>query len=105
MRILNQLVDAGVPFANMALADLYFNGSGVEPNLTKALSCLSAASAAGVPQCYTLMAVIAQLGNASRASDPFRAKTYLRMATERGERNPQEAFDTMVQSGGWKFIP
>lgn len=105
VRILNQLVDAGVPFANMALADLYFNGSGVEPNLTKALSCLSAASAAGVPQCYTLMAVIAQLGNASRASDPFRAKTYLRMATERGERNPQEAFDTMVQSGGWNFIP
>ena len=105
VRILNQLVDAGVSFANMALADLYFNGSGVEPDLTKALSCLSAASAAGVPQCYTLMAVIAQLGNASRASDPFRAKTYLRMAAERGERNPQEAFDTMVQSGGWKFIP
>ncbi len=105
MDILTRLVDAGVPFANMALADLYFNGTGVPADMSKALSCLAAASAAGVPQCYTLMAVIAQLGNSAKAPDPSRARIYLRMAEERGERTPREAFDTMVQTGSWRFIP
>ena len=50
-------------------------------------------------------AVIAQLGNASKPSEPNRARMYLRMAKERGELNAQESFDTMVQSGSWKFIP
>lgn len=105
VRILRQLVDAGVAFANMALADLYFNGSGVEADMGKALSALAAAASAGVPQCYTLMAVIAQLGNSSKASDPSRAQVYLRMAGERGELNSRETFDTMVQAGSWRFIP
>lgn len=105
VRILTQLVDAGVPFANMALADLYFNGTGVPADMGKALSALTAAASAGVPQCYTLMAVIAQLGNASRPSEPTRARMYLRMAQERGEMNAQQAYDTMVQQGGWRFIP
>lgn len=105
VRILNQLVDAGVPFANMALADLYFNGSGVPADMTKALSCLSAAASVGVPQSYTLMAVISQLGNASKPSAPARARLYLRMAAERGELDPQQAFDTMVKAGSWKFMP
>lgn len=105
VRILTQLVDAGVAFANMALADLYFNGTGVQPDMSKAITALSAAASAGVPQSYTLMAVIAQLGNASRASDPNRARMYLRMAKERGEFRSQEAFDEMVKSGSWKFIP
>lgn len=105
LRILNQLVDAGVPFANMALADVYFNGSGVPADMGKAISSLTAAAAAGVPQCYTLMAVISQLGNAARAADSARARVYLQMAEERGERAPRQAFETMVQSGTWKFIP
>lgn len=105
VQILTQLVNAGVPFANMALADLYFNGTGVPADMSKAISSLSAAASAGVPQSYTLMAVIAQLGNSSKPSEPNRARMYLRMARERGEHNSQEAFDTMVQSGSWKFIP
>lgn len=105
LRILRQLVDAGVPYANMALADLYFNGNGVPADMMKALSSLSSAAAAGVPQAYTLMAVISQLGNASKASDPSRAKLYLRMATERGELDPQRVFDEMLKTGSWKFIP
>ena len=105
VKILTQLVDAGVPFANMALADLYFNGTGVEADMSRALSALTAAAASGVPQSYTLMAVIAHLGNASRAADPARAQVYLRMAEERGERDPRAAFDTMVQAGTWRFIP
>lgn len=105
IRILNQLVDAGVPFANMALADLYFNGTGVPADMTKAISALTAAASARVPQCYTLMAVLSQLGNASKPSDPTRARFYLRMAKERGERDPQRSFDEMVKSGSWKFIP
>ena len=105
VQILTQLVDAGVPFANMALADLHFNGAGVPADMGKAVRYLTAAASAGVPQCYTLMAVIAQLGNASKPSDPTRAKVYLRMAKERGEVDSQNSFDTMVQSGTWKFIP
>lgn len=105
LRILNQLVDAGVPFANMALADLYFNGTGVPADLGRAIRCLSAAASVGVPQSYTLMAVISQLGNASRPSDPARAQGYLRMAEERGELAPRQAFEAMVQAGSWKFMP
>ena len=105
LRILNQLVDAGVPFANMALADLYFNGTGVPADMGKAIRCLTSAASVGVPQCYTLMAVISQLGNASKPSDPARARVYLRMAEERGELAAQQAFDTMVQAGAWKFMP
>lgn len=104
IRILTQLVDAGVAFANMALADLYFNGTGVAADMYKAISYLTAASSAGVPQCYTLMAVIAQLGNASKGPDATRARMYLRMAQERGERDVQQSFDTLVQSGKWRFI-
>lgn len=105
LRILNQLVDAGVPFANMALADLYFNGTGVPADMTKAIRCLNSAASVGVPQSYTLMAVISQLGNAAKASDPSRARVYLRMAEERGEIAPQQTFDAMVKAGSWKFMP
>ena len=103
--VLRQLVDAGVAFANLALADLYFNGSGVQADMPKALSCLSAAASAGVPKVYTLMAVLAQLGNTSTAPEPARARMYLRMAEERGEPDAQAAFDEMVKLGTWKFIP
>lgn len=103
--VLRQMVDAGVAFANLALADLYFNGSGVQADMPRALSFLSAAAASGVPKAYTLMAVLAQLGNASKASEPARARMYLRMAEERGEPDAQTAFDEMVKLGGWKFIP
>ena len=105
LRILNQLVDAGVTFANMALADLYFNGTGVPADMGKAIRCLTEAASVGVPQSYTLMAVISQLGNASKPSDPARARVYLRMAEERGELAARQAFDTMVQAGSWKFMP
>lgn len=103
--ILQQLVDAGVPYAHLALADLYFNGAGVPADMAKAISCLTAAASVGVPQSYTLMAVITQLGNAAKASDPSRARIYLRMAEERGELAPQQAFDSMVAAGFWKFMP
>lgn len=105
IRILNQLVDAGVPYANLALADLYFNGTGVPADMLKAISCLNSAASMGVPQSYTLMAVISQLGNAVKASDPTRARVYLRMAEERGELAPQQSFETMVKAGSWKFMP
>lgn len=105
VRILNQLVDAGVAYAHMALAELYFNGTGVPADMSRALMELTSAASAGVPGCYTLMAVLAQLGNTARASDPARARLYLCMAEERGEYAPQQNFDALVQSGGWKFIP
>lgn len=105
VRILNQLVDAGVAYAHMALAELYFNGTGVPADMSRALMALTSAASAGVPGCYTLMAALAQLGNAAKASDPARARLYLRMAEERGEYAPQQNFDALVQSGGWKFIP
>lgn len=103
--VLRQMVDAGVAFANLALADLYFNGSGVQADMPRALSFLSAAAASGVPKAYTLMAVLAQLGNASKVPEPARARMYLRMAEERGEPDAQAAFDEMVKLGAWKFIP
>lgn len=105
VRILTQLVDAGVGFANMALADLYFNGTGVPADMGRAFRALTAAATAGVPGCYTLMAALAQMGNAAKASDPMRANMYLRMAVERGEHAPRENFDALIQAGGWKFIP
>ena len=105
VRVLKQLVDAGVAFANLALADLYFNGTGVQSDMPKALSHLSAAAAAGVPKSYTLMAVLAQLGNASKVPEPARARMYLRMAEERGEEDAKASFDELVKLGGWRFIP
>ena len=87
------------------LAELYFNGTGVPADMSRALMALTSAASSGVPGCYTLMAVIAQLGNASRPSEPTRARMYLRIAQERGEMNAQQAYDTMVQQGGWRFIP
>ncbi len=105
VRVLQQLVDAGVAFANLALADLYFNGTGVQADMPKALSYLSAAAAAGVPKSYTLMAVLAQLGNSSRPSDAARARVYLRLAAERGDADAKASFDEMVKQGGWSFIP
>jgi hypothetical protein len=71
----------------------------------RAFRALTAAATAGVPGCYTLMAALAQMGNAAKASDPMRANMYLRMAVERGEHAPRENFDALIQAGGWKFIP
>lgn len=105
VRVLKQLVDAGVAFANLALADLYFNGTGVQADMPKALSHLSAAAAAGVPKSYTLMAVLAHLGNSSRPSDAVRSRVYLSMAEERGEADAKASFDELVKLGGWRFIP
>lgn len=105
LRILNQLVDAGVAYAHMALAELYFNGIGVPADMSRAFRELTAAASAGVPGCYTLMAVLAQLGNTNKASDPMRAQIYLSMAEERGEYAPRQSFDALVQNGGWKFMP
>ncbi len=105
VRILNQLVDAGVSFANMALAELYFNGTGVPADMGRAISALTSAASDGLPGCYTLMAALAQMGNSAKPSDPARANMYLRMAEERGEPAPRATFDALVQLGGWKFIP
>ena len=105
VRILKQLVDAGVSYANLPLAELYFNGTGVEADMSLAIRALTSAAADGLPGCYTLMAALVQMGNASKAPDAMRAEVYLRMAEERGEPAPRATFDALMQAGCWKFIP
>ncbi|MBQ3142997.1 MAG: sel1 repeat family protein [Akkermansia sp.] len=105
VEMLRQLADDGSPYANVALADLYFNGCGVESNMMKAVNYLGEADAAGVPNAYVLMAVLTQLGNAAAAPDSRRAELYLKMAAERGEQNPQQLFDAMIQQKEWHFLP
>jgi len=105
VEMLRQLADDGSPYANVALADLYFNGCGVESNMMKAVNYLGEADAAGVPNAYVLMAALTQLGNAAAAPDSRRAELYLKMAAERGEQNPRQLFDAMIQQKEWHFLP
>lgn len=103
--MLRELADAGSPYAYVALADLYFNGCGVEPDMMKAINYLGEADAAGVPNAYVLMAALTQLGNAAAAPDARRAELYLKMAAERGEIGVQQLFDAMIQKKEWHFLP
>lgn len=103
--MLRELADAGSPYAYVALADLYFNGCGVEPDMMKAINYLGEADAAGVPNAYVLMAVLTQLGNAAASPDARRAELYLKMAVERGETGVQQLFDALIQKKEWHFLP
>lgn len=105
VEMLRRLADAGSPYANVALADLYFNGCGVEPNMMKAVNYLGEADAAGVPNAYVLMAALTRLGNAAAPPDSRRAELYLKMAVERGEQGVQQLFDAMIQEKEWHFLP
>lgn len=102
---LRELAYAGSPYANIALADLYFNGCGVEPDMMKAINYLGEADAAGVPNAYVLMAVLTQLGNAAAKPDARRAELYLKMAEERGEIGARSIFDALVAEKSWHFLP
>jgi len=73
--------------------------------MMKAVNYLGEADAAGVPNAYVLMAALTQLGNAAAAPDSRRAELYLKMAAERGEQNPRQLFDAMIQQKEWHFLP
>lgn len=103
--VLRELAYDGSPYANVALADLYFNGCGVKADMMKAINYLGEADAAGVPNSYALMAALTQLGNAVAKSDPRRAELYLKMAEERGEIGTREVFDSLVKAKEWHFLP
>ena len=103
--MLRELAYAGSPYANVALADLFFNGCGVEPDMMKAINYLGEADAAGVPNAYVLMAVLTQLGNAAAKPDARRAELYLKMAEERGEIAARSIFDALVAEKSWHFLP
>ena len=103
--MLRELSYAGSPYANVALADLYFNGCGVEPDMMKAINYLGEADAAGVPNAYVLMAVLTRLGNAAAKPDARRSELYLKMAEERGEIGVRSVYDALVAEKSWHFLP
>lgn len=106
VNMLEQLADAGSPYAYVALADLYYNGVGVKADMHKAISLLGEASASGVPNAYVIMAAITHMGNSVAKPDPNRAQLYLRMATEQDASQPlRPLFDKVVAAKAWSFLP
>lgn len=102
---LKTLAFNGMPYASMALADLYFNGVGEAPDVRAAVNALGEAASAGVPQCYTLMAALTALGTETTKGDERRAESFLRMAEENHEPSPRELYQTLLADKGWHFLP
>lgn len=104
MALLQKQADAGNPYAHLALADIYYNGVGVAPDLHQAIDCLGEASAYGVPHAYVVMAAMSALGNAATQPDERRARLYLQMAEEKGEPNAQAVYDAILAAKKWHFM-
>lgn len=102
--MLKELAFNGMPYASMALADLYFNGVGAEPDVRDAVNALGEAAAAGVPQCYTLMAALTAMGTQKTPGDTKRAESFLRMAEENNEPEPRKLFQSLLDEKGWHFL-
>lgn len=103
--MLKTLAFNGMPYASMALADLYFNGVGEAADVRAAVNALGEAASAGVPQCYTLMAALTALGTETTKGDERRAESFLRMAEENHEQNPREMYQSLLADKGWHFLP
>lgn len=102
---LRSLALGGMPYASMALADLYFNGVGGEPDVRSAVNALGEAAAAGLPQVYTLMAALTALGTEQTPADPRRAESFLRMAEDNHEQSPREVYQSLLTEKSWHFLP
>lgn len=102
--MLKSLAFNGMPYASMALADLHFNGVGAEPDVRAAVNALGEAAAAGVPQCYTLMAALTAMGTATTKGDERRAESFLRMAEENHEQSPREFYQSLLAEKEWHFL-
>lgn len=105
LELLNKLADAGMPYARIALADIYFNGTGVEPNLRRAVDELGAAAGEGLPGTYSLMAALTAMGNAAAPADERRAAVYLKMAEEQGDSEAKAAYESVLTDKAWHFLP
>lgn len=103
--MLRQLADAGSPYAHVALADLYFNGTGVEPDMFAAINHLGEAGTIGVPNTYAIMAAMTQMGNAKARPDERRAELYLLMAEEQGHTSAREVYNGIIARKNWTFLP
>lgn len=103
--MLRQLADAGSPYAHVALADLYFNGTGVEPDMFAAINHLGEAGTIGVPNTYAIMAAMTQMGNAKARPDARRAELYLQMAEEQGQTSAREVYNGIIAGKAWSFLP
>lgn len=103
--MLKNLAFNGMPYASMALADLYFNGVGDAPDVRAAVNALGEAASAGVPQCYTLMAALTALGTETTKGDERRAESFLRMAEENRETSPREFYQSLLAEKQWHFLP
>lgn len=102
---LKTLATNGMPYACMALADLWYNGIGAEPDVREAVNALGEAAAAGVPGCYTLMAAMTAIGTEKTPADARRAESFLKMAEENGEVGAREAFLSLTEKKEWHFLP
>lgn len=103
--MLRDLALNGMPYASLALADLYFNGIGGEPDVRSAVNALGEAASAGVPQVYTLMAALTAIGTEKTPADMRRAESFLKMAEENGEAEPRRRFESLLQEKKWYFLP
>lgn len=102
--MLKTLAFNGMPYASMALADVYFNGVGADPDVRAAVNALGEAAAAGVPQCYTLMAALTAMGTSVTKGDERRAESFLRMAEENHEQTPRELYQSLLAEKEWHFL-
>lgn len=104
--MLRRLADAGSPYAHVALADLYYNGVGVEPDIYAAINHLGEAGAAGIPHTYVIMAALTHMGNAKTKPDSRRAELYLRMAEEQGASDAiRRTYESIIEKKAWHFLP
>lgn len=103
--MLKQLADAGLFYAHVALASLYYNGQGgLEPDVHQATVELTSAAAQGIPGTYTIAAAITAMGNAKTKADERRAASYLKMAEEQSGPEAREVYEAILNAGKWEFL-
>lgn len=105
LSLLEEGMYSGVALAALALADVYYNGYGVESDVQRAVDMLGEYAALGGRTAYTLMAALTAMGNDKTPADPVRATMYLKMADERGEANAKAIYEQIVKDGEWRAVP
>lgn len=103
--MLKQLADAGMAYAHVALASLYFNGQGgLEADLHQAVIELVSAGSQGIPGTYTIAAALTAMGNSKTKPDERRAASYLKMAEEQGGTTARAEYEAILAAKAWNFM-
>lgn len=103
--MLKQLADAGLAYAHVALASLYFNGEGgLEADVHRAVIELTSAGTQGIPGTYAIAAALTAMGNSTTKPDERRAASYLKMAEEQSGSAARAEYEAILAAKAWNFM-